>query len=132
MRKFYREIDPLGHAVLYAENQPQGFAEVTDPDDLRVLNKKLQNKRTHKGIELFEDIRIDLLLDFNNGIIDNEQVFFIAEKLTNAKSYLITGDWLMTIKALQDTIIEGAYTQARHDEIIDRVTEAYIDLQESY
>ena len=132
MRKFYKEIDPLGNAVLYSASQPEGFEQVTDPEEIKALDKKLYKKRTQKGIELFEEIRIDLFLKLNSGDIDSDDAYFVAEKLSNAKSYLITGDWIMAIMALQITTPEGAYTEALRTEIIDKVNQAHSDLQDSY
>ncbi len=133
-KRFYREIDLSGQAVKYAEIAPEGFEEITNPEEIKKQEKKLFKKRAKKGLEVFDDIRVNFALELNNGLITEDEALLIYEKLSKAKSYLVSGDWILARRVLNNiNLIEGeVYNTDRHNYVLNKVESAFIELENSF
>jgi len=116
-KKFYREDSPLGNAVVYSEEAPENFTEITDPIEVKKEYIKIYNRRAKDGVALYNDIRADLVALYYNGVITVEASYQIELKLMEAKSFLLSGDWATAQHSLTQITIDEFYTQSIHDSI---------------
>lgn len=133
VKKFYKEDnEPIPDIKFLEEGtQPAGFTEITDIDEIKSQYKKIYHERAKHGLELYNDIRVDLATEFNTGEMTEADAYFIEKKLIDAKSFLLTGNWVMARHELDQLTIEGAYTQGIHDSIKLKVDDYYVFIQEN-
>ena len=128
-RKFYREDNVTIPAIAYELNQPVGFTEITDANELKVLYIEKYRQREYDGKTYFEDFRACLMLDILNGIYTEQQAFDLENHLYDLTCELYLGNWLTAQNINQNLALSGIYDQVMKDEIqlkIDNyVTENY-------
>ena len=66
---------------------------------------------------------------FDSGFVTEDQAYQIEKKILDAKSFLLSGNWLMALHDINLKTVDINYTQLIHDDIKARL-ENYIN--ESY
>lgn len=126
VKKFYIEDAADGYAVKYSESAPAGFSEISDPLEIEKQYRRLYKKRAKDGLALHDTIRANLAIMLDNSLMTEDQVYEIEKKLLPAKSFLLSGNWLMAFHDINLQSVDTNYTQAVHDDIRLRL-ESYIN-----
>jgi len=124
MKKFYREDGEELPSVVYTEEgtQPLGFSPLVDAAEVKVALAALYKKRTADGVDFFNQFRLDLAAAFDSGALTIADAHFIETKLANVKAFLLSGDWATAEYEIQQTSVEGAYTDSLKDSLLSGVS----------
>jgi len=126
VKKFYIEDAVDGYAVKYSESAPEGFSEISDHLEIEKQYRRLYKKRVKDGLALHDIIRANLAIMLDNSLVTEDQVYEIEKKLMPAKSFLLSGNWMMAFHDINLQSVDMNYTQAIHDDIRLRL-ESYIN-----
>lgn len=129
MKKFYKEDGEDIPMVTYADVQPAGFSEITDPIELNERYLRQNNKMKELGKDYVSNFKVgNLGVLYRDGTLTDANVHYLYNKLTQLLLRLEDGNFdsakflleneLNTI--IQDDVDNG-YTQAVHDQILNDV-----------
>ena len=86
----------------------------SDPiSDIKTAYKSHQKA----GVEYFEEIRADLVYDYNTGTITASDVFDVEARLEKVIAKLIRGDWMTAQNEMANVTVGGSLTQTLYDDI---------------
>lgn len=95
-----------------------------------LLNKELiqlnYQSYSEDGIALFESVRADLVISYQSGSIDEDDIYHIEHSLEQVITKLIRGDWMSAKNEMINQVtVSGALTQELYDSILNSI-ETYI------
>ena len=124
MKKFYTEDGEDLPSVVHREEgtQPTGFSLLVDSAEAKVALAALYKKRTADGADFFNQFRLDLAAEFELGTLTIADAHFVETKLANVKAFLLSGDWATAEYEIQQTSVEGAYTDSLKDSLLSGVS----------
>lgn len=124
MKKFYKEDGEELPSVIHTEEgtQPLGFSPLVDSAEVKVALAALYKKRTADGVHFFNQFRLELAAEFESGALTIADAHFVETKLAKAKGFLLSGDWATAEYEIQQTLVEGAYTDSLKDSLLFSVS----------
>ncbi len=128
-KKFYREDDPNGRAVKYAEIQPIGFSEITDQTELNSLYLKRDKKLKKDGLSYVAEFKVQSFgVKKRDGTLTDSNIDYLYTKLSQLLIRLEDGNWEAALfylnnhlNTITQTDIDNGYTQEIHDKFINDI-----------
>lgn len=74
------------------------------------------------GENYFNDIRANLVLDFENNILSSFEIYEIEAKLEPVISKIIRGDWMTAQNVMYGVTVSGALSQTLYDDILTYIS----------
>lgn len=97
------------------------YTNITTVSLRRKRIKQQYKARTVAGVDYYESIRQGWAFDVEEAGKSEADVFYIEDKLLNFITRVERGDWKTARNNLTLIVVEGAYTQAIHDDILGYV-----------
>lgn len=73
------------------------------------------------GLDYFNDIRVELVLEYKAGLKTHAEIYEIESKLDKTITKILRGDWMSASFEMQSVVIDGALTQEFYDEILNHI-----------
>lgn len=125
-RKFYKENGEQIPAILFVNEQPEGFTLITDPAEIKELYLGQYQQRIDDGKNWVLNFTADMYIDVLNEVYTAEQVFELENHIKNIYNELNNGFWLTAQNTNQNLTLSGIYTQLLKDEI-QSILDAYVN-----
>jgi len=125
-RQFYKENDEQIPAILFVNEQPEGFTLITDADEIKQLYLGQYQQRIDDGKSWVLNFTADLYIDILNEVYNTNQVFELENHIKNIYDELNNGWWLSAQNTNKNLTLSGIYTQLLKDEI-QSILDAYVN-----
>ena len=125
-RQFYKENGEQIPAILFVNEQPEGFTLITDPAEIKELYLGQYQQRIDDGKNWVLNFTADMYIDVLNEVYTAEQVFALENHIKNIYNELNNGFWLTAQNTNQNLTLSGIYTQLLKDEI-QAILDAYVN-----
>eukprot|EP00487_Bulimina_marginata_P004244 TRINITY_DN20242_c0_g1_i1.p1 TRINITY_DN20242_c0_g1~~TRINITY_DN20242_c0_g1_i1.p1 ORF type:complete len:131 (+),score=14.62 TRINITY_DN20242_c0_g1_i1:236-628(+) len=125
-RQFYKENGEQIPAILFVNEQPEGFTLITDPAEIKELYLGQYQQRIDDGKNWVLNFTADMYIDVLNEVYTAEQVFALENHIKNIYNELNNGFWLTAQDTNQNLTLSGIYTQLLKDEI-QSILDAYVN-----
>lgn len=116
-RQFYKENGEQIPAILFVNEQPEGFTLITDPAEIKQLYLGQYQQRIDDGKGWVLNFTADMYINVLNEVYTAEQVFALENHIKNIYDELNNGFWLTAQNTNQNLTLSGIYTQLLKDEI---------------
>ena len=73
------------------------------------------------GEDYFNNIRTNLVIDFENNVLNEADIYEIEKKLDPVISKILRGDWMTSKNEMDGLIVGGALSQTLYDEIYNYI-----------
>ena len=100
---------------------------IVDPQEQAIQDSYYQ--REIDGVKFYRAMRANLVKQMLIGALTPEDVDLIDLKVERAIGKMITGDWISTKYRVEETTVEGAYTQEYKDDLLTKIN---IYISENY
>lgn len=97
-----------------------GFANTI----LESIDNKYDN-RVIDGVNYYRRKRAEMVEKIMDTILTSSEAFYVDKKIKEVKQAILTGDWMTAKQYLEETTVEGVYTQDIKDEFMQEI-DAYI------
>jgi len=82
----------------------------TPIDEIKISYQKYQND----GVEYFNEVRANLVLDYKTGVRTTSDIFYIESKIESVTNKIMKGDWMtasyvMTNEVVFDTVLDEVF-----------------------
>lgn len=105
-KKWWKEDNETIPAILFQELQPNGFSEITDPNELTQLRIRLNNDYKRWGIDYFTDFKISYFGNkLKSGELDESNINYIYDRLESVIFRLVNGDIEQALWKLNNGIL---------------------------
>ena len=126
-RKFYKENNESIPAIVFENNAPEGFTEITDENELHELYLDKYAERQNDGMQYCNEFRATLYMEMLKGTNTESETFLLENHLANLKDELISGNWLTAQNTLENLPLLGIYDATMQNEIKSHVDQYVID-----
>lgn len=116
-RKFYKENIAVLPSIAFALEQPEGFTEITETQEIKRLYILQYSYRIEDGKEYVQDFTADTYIKVINGIYTDQEAFQLEAHIKELYQELNNGCWLTAQNTNTNLEIIGIYTQELKDEI---------------
>lgn len=116
-RQFYKENEEQIPAILFVNEQPEGFTLITDPAEIKQLYLGQYQQRIDDGKGWVLNFTADMYINVLNEVYTAEQAFALENHIKNIYDELNNGFWLTAQNTNQNLSLSGIYTQLLKDEI---------------
>lgn len=125
-RQFYKENGEQIPAILFVNEQPEGFTLITDPNEIKQLYLGQYQQRIDDGKGWVLNFTADMYINVLNEVYTAEQVFALENHIKNIYDELNNGFWLTAQNTNENLTLSGIYTQLLKDEI-QAILDAYVN-----
>jgi len=125
-RQFYKENGEQIPAILFVNEQPEGFTLITDPNEIKQLYLGQYLQRIDDGKGWVLNFTADMYINVLNEVYTAEQVFALENHIKNIYDELNNGFWLTAQNTNENLTLSGIYTQLLKDEI-QAILDAYVN-----
>ncbi len=116
-RKFYKEDNEALPAIQFVLTKPDGYTEITDPEEIKRLYKIQYGYRISDGQQYVINFTTDRYIDVVNGVYTQAEVFALETHVKDLYGELNNGLWLTAQNTNSELTLSGVYTQQMKDEI---------------
>jgi hypothetical protein len=116
-RKFYKENIAVLPSIAFELEQPEGFTEITETQEIKRLYILQYSYRIEDGKEYVQDFTADTYIKVINGIYTDQEAFQLEAHIKELYQELNNGCWLTAQNTNTNLEIIGIYTQELKDEI---------------
>ena len=116
-RKFYKENIAVLPSIVFALEQPEGFAEITDTQEIKRLYILQYSYRIEDGKEYVQDFTAETYIKVLNGIYTDQEAFQLEAHIKDLYQELNNGCWLTAKNTNANLELLGIYTQELKEEI---------------
>jgi len=120
-RKFYKENIAVLPSIVFALEQPEGFQEITDTQEIKRLYILQYSYRIEDGQEYVQDFTAETYIKVLNGIYSDQEAFQLEAHIKELYQELNNGCWLTAQNTNASLELLGIYDQILKDEIQEKL-----------
>lgn len=120
-RKYYIEQNENIPAIVYEENAPDGFIELTDNDMLSIEIKKTYELRRKDGISYCDNYRANLMMLYSSGQLSESEALHICSKIAQTQNELRNGDWIEARESCENIVLDLIFTMSMKQDMLDYI-----------
>ena len=116
-RKFYIQNIVIAPSIVFENEAPEGYTEVTNYEERKRLHSKRYKENESDGVEYVFEYTAELYLDIIDGNITPLDVFLFEQHVRDVLNQIKGGHWLTAQASNISLSLSGIYDQARKDSI---------------